>query len=170
MRILSALSIGILATATLAGGAMAGNNASTGFEKLKSLVGEWEAQTKDGKTHVFFYKLIADGSVIQEDYQVKGERGTSMVTMYHLDGDHLMLTHYCMAKNQPRLRADLSTGKTDVLTFSFLDATNLPDLNRGHMRKAVFKFHDKDQMIQEWTYRQNGKDSFTEVFQLKRTK
>lgn len=75
MKLTSRISIVIASIAILACSVMAANTASAGFEKLKALVGEWEAQTKDGKTHVYSYKLIASGSVVQEDYRIKGQRG-----------------------------------------------------------------------------------------------
>ena len=44
------------------------------------------------------------------------------VTTYHLDGDALMLTHYCGLGNQPRLRL---TGHGPQLQFARFDATDL---------------------------------------------
>ncbi|MEE8366950.1 MAG: hypothetical protein V3S30_01400, partial [Thermoanaerobaculia bacterium] len=90
-------------------------------------------------------------------------------TMYHLDGDRLMLTHYCMAKNQPRMKADLTSSDLNTLRFSFLDATNMKSPEDGHMHSAVFRFVDENEMKQSWTFRKDGKDSFTEVIRFERT-
>lgn len=46
------------------------------------------------------YKLVAGDSAIEETLS-----HGNMVTMYHPDGNSLMLTHYCVAQNQPRMRA-----------------------------------------------------------------
>ena len=85
-----------------------------------------------------------------------------MITMYHMDGDHFMLTHYCMAKNQPRMRVtDISEdGKT--LTFSFLDGTNLPTRDKGHMDKCVLTIDGPDAFHSRWTWYQDGKESWME--------
>ena len=38
--------------------------------------------------------------------------GHAMTTVYHLDGRDLVLTHYCMGGNQPRMRAKTTEGAT----------------------------------------------------------
>jgi hypothetical protein len=50
---------------------------------------------------------------------------------------------------------DLSDLKT--VSFDFLDATNLPNLQAGHMSHAVYIFADPDHYSQEWTWMQDGK-------------
>jgi len=91
----------------------------------------------------------------------------SMVTMYHVDNNRLMLTHYCAAQNQPRMQAQVSDdGKT--LTFDFIDATNLASADVGHMRKLVLTIQDKDHVTEQWFFAQKGKDQDHGVFQLTR--
>ena len=48
-----------------------------------------------------------------------------MVTLYHMDGDPMMLTHYCLAKNQPRMAAIEIGEDGGEVTFEFLDGTSL---------------------------------------------
>jgi hypothetical protein len=53
-----------------------------------------------GKVHVS-YELIAGGTSLVE--KESGERMPAMLTVYYLDGDRLLLTHYCMAgERKPR--------------------------------------------------------------------
>ncbi len=140
---------------------------SPGFEKLKTLVGEWQAKTKDGQPVRVSYKLVSNGSALVEVLSMgKGEG--DMVTVYHLDGGDLMMTHYCSANNQPRMKAQPASGEIKSLTFSYLDATNLAPPDSGHMHRLVVNFQDKDRMTQEWTWREYGKDAYTEVFEYKR--
>jgi len=143
---------------------------SPAFEKLKTLTGEWEAKTEDGQTVKTSYKLVSNGSAVMEtlDMGKKGE-GT-MVTVYHLDGDQLMMTHYCSANNQPRMKAQPASGEINSLAFSYLDATNLAPPDSGHMHRLVFTFQDKKHMSQDWTWREYGKDAYTETFQYERKK
>lgn len=148
--------------------AQAETTAQAGFDQLRSLVGQWKAHTSDGKTATVTYKLVSAGSVLLEEEDLS--EGVSMITMYHLDGNNLILTHYCAAQNQPRMRADLAGSKPEELHFNFLDATNLVDPNAGHMRSVILKIRDKDHMTQEWTFRKDGKDGSPEVFEYDRVR
>jgi len=137
-----------------------------GFDKLKSLVGAWQGTSKDGKPVTASYTLVSDGSALMEDLGHGTEM--NMVTMYHPDGDRLMMTHYCATSNQPRMRAEMSPdGKS--LKFTFLDATNLASPDAGHMDRLVVSFVDKDHFTQEWTWKEKD-TSNTEVFHFARKK
>jgi hypothetical protein len=128
------------------------SDAQKAFAKLKSLEGTWEGKTAEGQPIKVIYRVIAGGS------SVMSEAGDdSMVTVYHLDGDRLLMTHYCGAGNQPRMVATLSQdGKT--MDFKFLDATNLATSQAGHMHHALFTFPDANHHTEEWTFAQNGKE------------
>ncbi len=91
-----------------------------------------------------------------------------MMTMYHLDGERLMLTHYCVAKNQPRLVATSFGDGGKTVTFSFIDGGNLPSRDRGHMDKAVFRFIDDNHTTSQWTWYQDGRERWMEEIQLER--
>jgi hypothetical protein len=84
-----------------------------------------------------------------------------MVSVYHLDGADLRMTHYCTAGNQPRMRAEPPSGEVKQLRFVFVDATNLAKSSDDHIRGLTITFQDKDHMTQEWEVREGGKDSFT---------
>ncbi len=128
------------------------NTAAKAFESLKTLTGTWERTAPDGKTHTSTWSLIASGSVLMEAMQPE-----NVVTMYYLDGTRLMNTHFCMAKNQPRMVADVSPdGKT--IAFKFLDITNLASPDGFHMRGIAMSLEDANHFSQEWVYRKQGKD------------
>lgn len=100
-------------------------NAKASFESLKALAGVWETKDPSGKMQNITWKVVSGGSVIMESMQEE-----SMVTMYHVDNNRLLLTHYCAAQNQPRMQAQVSDdGKT--FTFDFIDATNLAAQTTG---------------------------------------
>src|SRR5437773_2191240 len=91
------------------------DRAQAAFDKLsKSLEGDWEGKGTKGWTEKSSYRTIATGSVIMEIFY--GDKPSEwMATMYHMDGKRLMLTHYCMAKNQPRLVAtDISDDSNQI--------------------------------------------------------
>jgi len=78
-----------------------------------------------------------------------------MVTMYHLDGDALVLTHYCAMGNQPRMR--LAEATPSDLRFEFAGGTNLDPGRDGHIHAAHFHFLDPAHLEAEWTVYRAGK-------------
>jgi hypothetical protein len=142
-------------------------NAEAAFAKLKTLVGTWEAQSSKGKA-VSTYELVANGTALVEHIQVPGE--SEMLTVYHLDGNHLVLTHYCTAGNQPELQAEAYDPASNQLTFNFLRAGNLPNKNAGHMHNAVLKFTGDDSFTANWSFQEGGKIRFVESLPYHRVK
>ena len=101
------------------------------------------------------YRLAAGGTSVMADMHMADE---DMVSMYYVDGDQLLMTHFCPSNNQPRMKAIISPDLNTV-TFDFLDATNLPGPQTGHMHRAVFLFSaDPNHYSEEWTWKQEGKD------------
>lgn len=91
----------------------------------------------------------------------------SMVTLYHLDGDELVLTHYCSAGNQPRLHAEPPAGDVRALEFRFLDVTNLAAPSAGHMHDLTLTFREDGRVTQAWTWIQDGESAPT-TYELER--
>ncbi|HEU4767070.1 MAG TPA: hypothetical protein VFS77_06835 [Pyrinomonadaceae bacterium] len=126
------------------------------FEKLKSLVGEWEARdgvSYGGKPIRINYKIVSQGSGVMETYTQVGSDLIEMVTVYHLDGDKLVATHFCAVNNQVRLRAEPAVEGVKELRLSYVDASNLSVSNKEVMKDLVITFQDKDHFTQAWTWR-----------------
>ena len=69
-----------------------GDGAAEQFEKIKSLAGEWQGtRAMDDKTVNVTYELVSNGSTVMETLMPSDE--PNMVTIYHLNGDKLMMTH-----------------------------------------------------------------------------
>jgi hypothetical protein len=144
--------------------AFAASAAQKSFEELKSLDGSWEGKAPDGQTVQVAYRVTGNGSAVMSE--IKGH--ADMISMFNLDGDRLLMTHYCGAGNQPRMVASTSPdGKT--LTFDFLDATNLASPDDGHMTRLVLSMPDANHHTEEWIYSDHGRQE-KEVFQLWRKK
>jgi len=136
------------------------------FARLKQLEGEWQsAKAPDGKISHLTYRVIADGSAVEERFT--GAPG-EMLTVYTLSGDRLLLTHYCMAHNQPRMEARSYNTSSRSLDFDFLDATGLATPDAGHMHSASFQFIDNDHFRTTWQFVENGKPKFNEPFEYTR--
>jgi len=142
------------------------SDAAAAFARLKSLVGEWEGGTDMGKAHLT-YELIADGSALVERETM--ENMPSMLTVYYLDGDRLLLTHYCMKGNQPRMQVHGYDPATGELAFQFLDATNLA-AGGGHMHNATIRLVDDRHFTAQWQFYENGRQKFAETAQYTRVR
>ena len=127
--------------------------ANPGWEKVKSLVGEWEGSS-EGKPYHVSYKTVSNGTAVMET--MEGPEAVEMVTLYHPDGATLLMTHYCSMGNQPRMRSKgLEQGK---LTFAYVDATNIASPEQMRMSRLVMTFPDSDHLIEEWTAKAGGKE------------
>ncbi len=142
-------------------------NASLAFEKLKGLVGRWEATSDKGKV-TSTYELVANGTVLLEKF--KGPDEGEMVTVYHLDGNNLVLTHYCIAGNQPHMQAEAFDPTSQQIRFAFTGATNLANAGEGHMHTAEIRFLGPDAFNADWTFYKDGKSAFTEQIQFHRVR
>jgi hypothetical protein len=142
-------------------------NADAAFARLKTLVGEWEATTNSGKVHLT-YELVSGNTALLE--RESSETMPSMVTVYYVDGGRLLLTHYCMAGNQPRMQAKALNPDTGELDFQFLDATNLTSPAAGHMHNAKIRIVDNSHLVSEWQFYENGKPKFNETAQYTRVR
>ena len=143
------------------------NEGPAAFARLKTLVGEWEADTKMGKAHLT-YELIAGGSALVER-ETMGDT-PPMMTVYYLDGNRLLLTHYCMVGNQPRMQARRFDAASGELVFEFLDATNLASPRAGHMHSAKMRLSDNNHFTSEWDFYDNGERKSTETGQYTRVR
>jgi hypothetical protein len=67
---------------------IADNAQSPQLDKLKSLAGNWEGKSTDGKAIHASYKLVSGGTAVAETLSASGE--PDMLTVYHSNGGRLM--------------------------------------------------------------------------------
>ena len=114
------------------------------FEKMKKLVGTWVEADKDGKptdTVMSIIKLTAGGSAIHETF-FPGQP-MEMVSVYVPEGEELVMTHYCVIGNQPKLKADPKSPANQIV-FKFAGGTNLDPKKDKHMHDATLTLVDAD--------------------------
>ena len=170
-------SLVVLAAAALAVGLAADAGAqeeakakASQFDALKRLAGEWTGKMKHGDAEheaAVTYKLTAGGSALEETIGAGTEH--EMVTMYHQDGDDLVLTHYCMLGNQPRMRAERG-GSADKLAFKFTGAGNLKSEKAPHMHDMTLEILGDDHIKANWTMYKDGKPAETATLDMTRKK
>jgi hypothetical protein len=106
------------------------------------------SSSEEGVTgSIVTYKVTGAGSAVVETLFAGGPH--EMVTVYHLDGDDLVLTHYCATGNQPRMKAARG-GDANTLVFSFDGGSNFDPKVDMHMHEAVIKFIGPDELHAEW--------------------
>lgn len=160
---LAGLVVGLLAVALPV--RAAGTPAASAFEKFRALEGDWI--DLDGTFNLkdkvaVSYRLTGNGSAVIETMFV----GTphEMTTVYHRDGNDLVLTHYCAGGNQPRMRAKSAAG--NVVAFEFDGGTNMDPAKDEHMHSARFEFVSPDEIRGEWFSWAGGKPNPDHVAKL----
>src|SRR5262245_6922997 len=115
---------------------------NAGLEKMKKLGGTWVAADKDGKPTdqvVSVVKVIGGGSVVHET--LFPGQAHEMVSVYFVDGGELVMNHYCVLGNQPRMKADPKS-PANKIRFEFAGGTNLDPARDKHMHEGTITFVD----------------------------
>jgi len=141
------------------------SSAQKAFDSMKALEGTWVGKSASGATAEVTYRVMSGGTALMADQKFGDE---AMTSMFYVQGDTLLMTHYCPSNNQPRMKATVSPDGKTVL-FDFVDATNLPGPQAGHMHRALYVFADADRYSEDWTWKQEGKDSHMH-FEMQRKK
>jgi hypothetical protein len=165
LRILATLALALAAPAALADPPAAA--ARTAFARFQSLEGTWRGKSTRGWEEETTYRTIAGGSAVLATSFDAHPRET-MATVFYLDGDALGLTHYCVARNAPRLRATRIEDGGRTVHFSFVDGANLRSRDQGHMDSVVFRFRDDGTVTSRWTWYQDGKQRWMEEIERRR--
>ena len=166
-RKLFPLALAILLSLAAAVGVVAEDHASASkaaqaFEQLKNLEGHWQGSNGNGGKVEVHYQLTGNGTALLERFSMTEH--PEMTTVYHLDGDSILLTHYCIG-NQPRMRASSFDAEGEI-RFDFVDVSG--DTSQGHMHHALVRYDGGDRMSSDWTFRQGGADAFTETVVIER--
>jgi len=149
----------------LASPAFAQSDAKSTFEHLKGLNGTWEGKANSDRAVKIVFRPTSGGSALMSE--IVGDE--DMISMFHMDNNRVLMTHYCGAGNQPRMQASASPdGKT--ITFSFIDGTNMVSPKAGHMDHLVITIPDADHHTEDWTFVQEDGKQMKEHFELARVK
>jgi hypothetical protein len=132
------------------------SSAAAALDRMSALAGDWHgtmswrgARSETG-TITATYRVTAMGSAVVETLMSNGV--PTMTSVYHLDGSDLRVTHYCGARNQPRLKADRVDLEEGVLDFDYVDATNLASPSAPHVNGIKLQFDGNDHLILEFRF------------------
>jgi hypothetical protein len=136
------------------------------FTELKRLAGHWRGHVMktDGPSASVQWKVTAGGSAVMETQFV----GTphEMVSVYYMDGDALILTHYCAAQNQPRMR--LKSAGATTWTFEFAGGTSFDPTKDAHIHEGVIRKTGGTQYEADWVLWNKGGPAETNRFYMKK--
>jgi hypothetical protein len=154
------LMLSLVALMSLSTVTFAQSDAQKSFDELKTLAGSWQghvttlpqqSEVENDLMQVSLRVTSMGNAMVHE--MTGGGRPDDPITMFYLDGDRLLLTHYCDAGNRPRMAGKMSAdGKT--VEFDFLDVAG--STQYGHMHHAVFTMIDANHHTEDWTYMMPG--------------
>jgi hypothetical protein len=155
-----ALTIVVISLSTMAfAQSVAQSDAQKSFDKMKTLAGSWEGRVvgtgtpMDGTQLRVTLRVTSRGNALVHE-MTQSASPDDPITMFYLDGDRLLLTHYCDAGNRPRMTGKLAPDGKSV-DFEFLDVAG--NTQYGHMHHAIFTVIDANHHAEEWTFMQGDK-------------
>ncbi len=158
------LAAGLVVVTSAQAAGSAGSPAAQALEKIKSLEGSWQTATTEGAAVKITFRKVAGGSAVMEEMSYG-----NMVTVYHLDGDKLVMTHYCAGNNQPHMGSKGLSSDGNSIDFDLQGVGNLADPKGMHMSDLVIRFVDADTITERWTHSAGGRNEPME-FKITRVK
>jgi hypothetical protein len=130
------------------------SEAKKAFEKLKTLSGSWQGAIMNIPIN-FTIRGVSSGTALLHEGNTENGPPDHEITMFNMEDDRLIATHYCDAGNRARLEGKLSSdGKT--IEFSFLDVVG--STKGGLVKRMMFTMIDANSHIVEITFiMPNGK-------------
>ncbi len=133
------------------------------------LEGEWIGKhiNHEGKEEQInlVYRTVSGGTAVEE--RIFADTPKEMITVYHgSDDGGILMTHYCMLGNQPRLQLENSHEK--MFKFIYLDGVGIDRDKSGHMGGMKLTIVDETTIRQEWDYYEEGEVKNTTEFTFTR--
>lgn len=119
--------------------------------RIADLAGDWEMTDQDGNTHhAATFAVTAAGSAVREIMFPGSE--SEMTNLYHMDGNELVITHYCAGGNQPRMVASEAVDTDEGTAFRFdLDrVSNLRESHDHYMGNMTLTILAPDRVRAKW--------------------
>jgi hypothetical protein len=130
--------------------------AGAAFKMLSSLAGTWNGHilTPDGPAGTIVYRLSAGGTTVMET--LFPDSPHEMITMYTVDGDDLMASHFCSGGNQPTMRLDRARSTADNLVFEFVSVKGVHAHDQSHIHDGWIHVTDTDTLEAGWGSADHG--------------
>jgi len=130
----------------------------TVFEALEGFKGKWNIQAGGKSLPIeMTYDEGSKDSIVTEQFGKE-------LSVFYRDGKNILMTHFCNAGNQPRLKLNDSNepGKFEFVTF---DVTNLKNADDPHVRRIIYRVRNEKQIELELVWKK-GKSEESEKYVL----
>ncbi len=105
------------------------------FDNMKTLAGSWQGTIMNIPINITIRVASSGTAILHEAHTDKGGPPKHEITMFYVDGDRLLATHYCDGGNRARLEGKMSAdGKSSE--FSFLDVAG--STKGGLVKRMMF--------------------------------
>jgi hypothetical protein len=141
------------------------SDAQKAFEKMKTLAGSWQGSVVGMPVQVTI-RVTSRGNAILHEV-TSSAMPDNPITMIYVDGERLLLTHYCDSGNRPRMEGKISPDGNSV-EFTLFDITG--NTEKGFMNRIAFTIVDASHHNEESTFMLPGNKSFRAGGVLQRTK
>ncbi len=136
------------------------DTSSADLNRIKSLAGKWSTTTsmfgKDNETRYVEYEVTSNGSAVLE--RIFPGTPEEMISVYYDDNDgKLAMTHYCIMRNRPTLKAVSSNKKSITMDVVKIDGIQSPD--EPAMTNATITFKDKNHFSTSCQGKGKGKEN-----------
>jgi hypothetical protein len=122
------------------------SEAKKAFETMKTLAGSWHGTIMGISINVTIRLASSGTAILHEATTEAGGPPQNEITMFYVEGDRLLATHYCDGGNRARLEGKLSPdGKTSE--FSFLDVAG--STRGGLVKRMAFTIIDENKHVVE---------------------
>ncbi len=121
------------------------------FDKLKTLAGTWQMENPEKKgewNDAITYSVTSGGNVVREIMFAGAPH--EMTNTYHMDGDSIVVTHYCSVGNQPTMRARPNNQASSAVHFVFDHVSNYAGGGETVMCDLLLTMNGPDSLTQNW--------------------
>ena len=127
------------------------------LKHFTNLEGEWVGMHKNHEGEeeqvTLIYRTVSGGTAVEE--RIFANTPKEMITVYHGANDGgVLMTHYCMLGNQPRLQ--LENTHEQMFKFTYLDGVGIDRDKTGHMGGMRLTILDENTIQHEWDYYEDG--------------
>jgi len=125
------------------------SDAQKAFEKMKTLAGSWQGTIMNIPINVTIRPASSGTAILHEATTGGGRPPDHEITMFYVEGERLLATHYCDGGNRARLEGKMSPDEK-TSEFNFLDVVG--STRGGLVKRMAFTVIDANRHVIELTF------------------